>query len=316
MTLNRRKITIFRKLGVSLNLGSENLIWSEISDKSSLSYLILINSRLPRTITVILAGFGISIAGLIFQQISQNKFVSPTTSGSVSGAQLGIALSMVLMPVQKTAIMMIFAFVTSIITTLIFMTILDRIKFREVIYVPLLGMMIASLISSITTIIAYRYNFLQAIQGWMYGSFSLMISGRYELIFIVAIAIMLAFIYAKSFTISAIGQSFATNLGLNYQGVVRLGIFISSLVSSTIVVVVGSIPFLGLIVPNIVVLYAGDNLQKNILDVGLVGVIILLTCDILSRLIIYPYELPIAFVVGILGAFGFILMLLKKGGIS
>ena len=81
MTLNRRKITIFRKLGlvvsililatVSLNLGSENLIWSEISDKSSLSYLILINSRLPRTITVILAGFGISIAGLIFQQISQ-----------------------------------------------------------------------------------------------------------------------------------------------------------------------------------------------------------------------------------------------------
>ncbi len=61
-------------------------------------------------------------------------------------------------------------------------------------------------------------------------------------------------------------------------------------------------------------LYAGDHLEKNILDVGLLGMSMLLICDILSRLLIYPYELPIALVVGVLGTGGFLLLLLGKGG--
>ena len=64
---------------------------------------------------------------------------------------------------------------------------------------------------------AYRYNFLQALQGWFYGSFSLVIAGRFELIYFVVAAMVVAFMYAKAFTIAAVGETFATNLGLAYE---------------------------------------------------------------------------------------------------
>lgn len=299
---------------ISLSLGVEKIIWQDIWNPSSFSYLILWKSRMPRTISILIAGFGISISGLIFQQISQNKFVSPTTSGSVSGAQLGIAIGIAFFPGLSTMKMMAMAFIMSLGVTAIFMTILRRLKFKELVYVPLLGLMLGSLVRSLTTLIAYRYNFLQVLQGWFYGSFSLVIAGRYEILYLVIVVLILAFVYAKAFTIAAVGESFATNLGMNYNKIINIGLVLTSIVSASIVIVVGSIPFLGLVVPNIVTLYAGDHLEKNILDVGLFGMMILLMCDIISRLIIYPYELPIALIVGILGCGVFLLLILRSGG--
>ncbi len=312
----RKGLLIFLTLiliGISIAFGSEKLNWNEVFDQTSFSHVILVNSRLPRTLSILISGFGISIAGLIFQQISQNKFVSPTTAGSVSGAQLGVALSMAFIPTRSTAVMMGMAFVSSLMVSFIFMGILKRLKFKELVYVPLLGLMLGSLVTSITTFIAYKFNFLQALQGWFYGSFSLVIAGRFELIYFVIVALVLAFAYAKAFTIASVGESFATNLGVNYQKIVNVGLIITAVVSASVVIVVGSIPFLGLVIPNIVTLYAGDHLEKNILDVGLLGMSMLLICDILSRLLIYPYELPIALVVGVLGTGGFLLLLLGKG---
>jgi len=200
------------------------------------------------------------------------------------------------------------------LVSLVFMAILKHIKFKELIYVPLLGLMISSLVSSLTTFIAYKYNFLQVLQGWFYGSFSLVTSGRYELIYLIIIPVVLAFIYAKAFTIVSVGENFATNLGLNYERITQIGVFLTAIISACIVVVVGSVPFLGLVVPNIVTLYAGDNLEKNILDVVFLGVVILLACDLISRYVIYPYELPIAMVVGVLGTGFFLMILFRKGG--
>lgn len=300
----------------SLKIGVETMKFNEILDKETLSHTLFFYTRLPRTLAILIAGFGIGISGLIFQQISRNKFVSPTTSGSVSGAQLGIAIMIAFIPMQNTFVMMLFAFVASLLVSLVFMGILKRLKFKELIYVPLLGMMLSGVVSSVTTFIAYRYNFLQVLQGWFYGSFSLVTSGRYELLYLIIIPVALAFFYAKAFTIVSVGQNFATNLGLNYDRIVQIGVLITSVVSACIVVVIGSVPFLGLVVPNIVSIYAGDNLEKNILDVGLMGINILLVSDLISRLLIYPYELPIAMVVGVLGTSFFLLTLLRRGGQS
>lgn len=297
----------------SLKIGVEDMSFQEIFDKDSLSHLLFFTTRLPRTISIVIAGFGIAISGLIFQQISRNKFVSPTTSGSVSGAQLGIAIMIAFVPTKSTSLMMVFAFVSSLVVSFIFMGILKRLKFKELVYVPLLGLMLSSLVSSVTTFIAYKYNFLQVLQGWFYGSFSLVTSGRYEMLYLIIIPVLLAFVYAKAFTIASVGESFATNLGLNYDRIVQIGILITSVVSACIVVVVGSVPFLGLVVPNIVAMYAGDHLEKNILDVGLLGINMLLISDLLSRLLIYPYELPIAMIVGVFGTGFFLVTLIRKG---
>lgn len=305
-------LTVFL-IYISLTLGVEDIHWKEITDKESFSFLLLFYSRIPRTISILIAGFGISIAGLIFQQISRNKFVSPTTAGTVSGAQLGMALCIAFVPNRTTFLLMLFALVVALIVSSVFMGMLRRLKFKELIYVPLLGLMLGSVIQAISTLIAYRYGFLQTLQSWMYGSFSLVTSGRYEILYVIIPVLVVAFIYAKAFTIASVGESFATNVGLNYNKIVHLGIVITSVVSACVVIVVGTIPFLGLVVPNIVSLYAGDHIEKNILDVGLVGMITLLICDILSRMLIYPYEIPIALVVGVLGTGVFLLLLLVRG---
>lgn len=95
------------------------------------------------------------------------------------------------------------------------------------------------------------------------------------------------------------GKDFAVNLGLNYNQVLYLGLLIVAVVSSIIIVSVGVIPFLGLIIPNIVTLYLGDNLKKVLSHTALLGAVFVLFCDILGRSVIYPYEISINAVVGV-----------------
>ncbi len=305
-------IAVLAMAALSLSIGAQEIVWSDVADPASISHVMFFKSRVPRTLSIVIAGFGMSISGLIYQQISRNKFVSPTTAGSVSGAQLGIALSIALFGNLPTVGKMGFAFGFSLLVTGIFMAIMSRLKFKERIYVPLLGMMLGSFVSAITTFIAYRSDALQVLQGWFLGSFSLVTSGRYELLWLVVPAILLSYLYAKAFTIAGMGENFAVNLGLNYQKVVGIGMGLISLVSASVVIVVGSIPFLGLVIPNLVSLYAGDNLEKNLLDVGLLGTLFLLASDVLCRRIIYPYELPIALVVGVLGCGIFLGLVIRR----
>lgn len=316
---NKIKIEAFCLVGavialiiLSLSIGVEKIVWADIKNKESITYTILTLSRIPRTISILIAGFGMSIAGLVFQQISRNKFVSPTTSGVINGAQLGIAVGLVFFPTLPTHWMMIFSFSSAMLVALLFMKLLQEIRFQELIYVPLLGMMIGSLISSITTFLGYKFNFMQTIQGWFFGSFSLVMQGRYEILYIAIPSIIGCFIYAKAFTIAGMGKDFSTNLGMNHKKIVNLGLLLISLVSASVVIVVGSIPFLGLVIPNMVAAKNGDNLEKNIVEVGLVGMIFLLICDIFCRTIIYPYELPIALVVGVIGCGLFMMQLLRQ----
>ncbi len=298
---------------LSLNIGVERIDFSEINIIGTLSNTLFYKSRLPRTISIIIAGFGISLSGLIFQHISRNKFVSPTTSGSVSGAQLGVAITMVLFSNASTITMMIVAFITSLGTTLLFMNILGKLRLKSIIFIPLLGVMLGGVIKSITTLIAYRFNFLQVLEGWFYGSFSLVISGRYEVLYIIVPALILTFIYAKAFAIVGMGRDFSINLGIKYKVIINIGLVLISIINASTVIVIGSIPFLGLVIPNIVTIIMGDNLNRNILSVGMSGVIFLFICDIFARTVRFPFELPVGIVVGILGCGIFLTILLKRG---
>lgn len=297
---------------VSLSIGAQKIEFHEIFTENSIAQVIFLKSRVPRTISIVIAGLGMSISGLIYQQISRNKFVSPTTAGSVSGAQLGVVISLAFFGSMSTIGKMLFAFLFSLLTTGIFMGLLNRLKFKELVYVPLLGLMLGSFIGAITTFIAYRLDALQVMQGWFLGSFSLVTSGRYEMLWLVIPAIVLSFVYARAFTIVGMGESFSTNLGLNYKRITAIGMILISLVSASVVIVVGSIPFLGLVIPNIVSLYAGDHLEKNLMDVGLLGTLFLLISDVLCRRIIYPYELPMSLVVGVIGCGIFLAMIVHR----
>lgn len=273
---------------------------------------ILFLSRLPRLIATIIAGMSMSISGLIMQQLSRNKFVSPTTAATVDSAKLGVLAALILFPAASSLSKMMISFLFALTGTFLFMGLLRRIKFKNVVFVPLLGIMLGNIINSITTFFAYRYDLVQNISTWMMGNFSMIIQGRYELLYISIPLLIVAILYANKFTIAGMGEDFATNLGLNYRQVVNIGIALVAINAATVIITVGQIPFVGLIVPNIVSIYRGDHLRHNIITTGLFGAVFLLATDIVSRLIIYPYEIPIGLTVGVIGSMVFLYLLFRR----
>lgn len=273
---------------------------------------ILLISRFPRLVSIIIAGVSLGICGLIMQQISRNKFVSPTTAGTMDWARLGILIALMLFAGESPIIKMLIAFVFALGGTFLFMRILNMIKFKDAIFIPLIGLMLGNIVSSITTFFAMKYDLIQNMSSWLQGDFSLIMEGRYELLYISIPMVIVAYLYANKFTIAGMGEDFSINLGLNHKKVVNIGLIIVALVSSVVLLTVGMIPFLGLIIPNIVSLYRGDNLKNSLTHTALLGAVFVLFCDILGRVIIYPYEIPIGVMVGVIGSGVFLYLLVRR----
>ena len=296
---------------ISLFIGAIDIKPSDLLDWDSDKTQVFLISRVPRLIAIILAGAGMSIAGLIMQSLSRNKFVSPTTAGTLDAAKLGILISMLFFSNVTYTQQIIFSFAFALVGTLVFMQILDRIKFKDVIFVPLIGIMYGNILSSVTTFLGYEADLLQNISSWLMGSFTLVISGRYELLYVSIPAVILAYLYANKFTVAGMGEDFAKNLGLSYKFVLNIGLILVAIISTTVVLTVGVIPFLGLIVPNIVSLYMGDNLRKVIPHTAVLGIVFLLICDIIGRIVVHPYEIPVNVTVAVIGSAIFLILLFR-----
>ncbi|QPQ34039.1 MULTISPECIES: ABC transporter permease [unclassified Lysinibacillus] len=296
---------------VSLFIGVVNIKPSDLLDFGSEETRLFLISRIPRLVAILLAGAGMSIAGLIMQSLSRNKFVSPTTAGTLDATKLGVLISMMFFTNVTYFQKISFAFIFALAGTLMFMQILNRIKFKDAIFIPLIGLMFGNILSSITTFFAYKADIIQNISAWLQGDFSLIMKGRYELLYISVPVLIMAYIYANRFTVAGMGEDFAKNLGLSYKFVVNLGLVLVALVTTTVVLTVGVIPFLGLIIPNIISLFKGDNLAKTLPHTALLGMSFLLFCDIIGRVLIFPYEIPISMTVGVIGSAIFLIMLFR-----
>ncbi|MCU7557430.1 iron chelate uptake ABC transporter family permease subunit [Macrococcus capreoli] len=289
----------------------------EISPKSLMhltenQWNVLLNSRFPRTLSIILAGAALSVAGLLMQQLTRNKFVSPTTAGTMDFAKLGVLVSMIFFTEVHILIKLTMSILAAVIGTLSFMWIVKKIKYKDAIFIPLVGLMLGNIVSSIATFLALRFNVVQSLSNFFVGDFSMITKGRYEVLILIVPMVILVYIFAHHFTIVGMGESFSKNLGISYEKMMHLGVIIAAVVSATVVVTIGILPFLGLIVPNIVAIYAGDHLERAVPYTALLGAIIVMIADIFSRLIIFPYEIPIGLTLGILGSVVFLVILLKR----
>ncbi|HCL4437805.1 ABC transporter permease [Clostridium botulinum] len=298
----------------SIFIGVKDISFIDIFNSDDVKLKVLLISRIPRLISIIVVGVSMSIAGLIMQQISRNKFVSPDTASTIDSAKLGVLVALMIFPSATLTEKMIVSFIFSLLGTFLFMKILKKIKVKNSIFIPLVGIMLGNIIDSITTFFAYKYNLIQSIASWLQGDFSLIIKGNYELIYFSLPLVVIAFIYANKFTVAGMGEDFSKNLGVNYNRIINIGLVIVALISSLVVITVGKIPFLGLIVPNIVTLYKGDNLKNSLCSTALLGAVFLLGCDILGRLVIYPYEISIGLVVGVIGSIVFLYLLFRRNG--
>ena len=297
---------------ISLTIGVGTIDWLALVKGQTSEFMLLSTSRIPRTAALIIAGAGMSISGVILQQITQNKFVAPTTAGTLDAAKMGLLVAMVFVPGLDFIGKLLLAFLFTFILSLVYLKIIERIQFKSVIYVPIVGLMYGAILYSITTFVAVNLNIVQDVNAWLIGDFSGVLSGNYELIYLSLPAVVITYLYSSRFSVVGMGRDFSKNLGLNYLQIMRLGIFCAALSVSTIVITVGAIPFLGLIIPNLVSLMMGDNLRKTLPIIALMGAVFLLACDIIGRLVIYPFEVPIGLTAGIVGALLFLILLLRR----
>ncbi|WP_320198855.1 ABC transporter permease [Agrobacterium sp. rho-13.3] len=296
---------------ISLGIGAGNVSVTTLWVPSDSTELLAI-SRLPRTLAAVLAGAGLAIAGLIMQAIARNRFVEPATAGTAQSAEFGILLVTILWPAATLGYKAIIASLAALAGTGVFLMTAHRLPPTQPYLVPLFGLVYGGVIGAATTFIAWQADLLQYLSVWSNGDFSGVLRGRYELLWLGALLVVAAWFIAERLTIMALGRETSISLGINYQRMLQIGLVIISVISAVTVVVIGVIPFVGLVVPNLVSRLIGDNMRNTLPVTALFGAILTLSCDILGRIIRFPYEIPVGTTMGVVGAILFLLLLFRR----
>ncbi len=296
----------------SLFIGVSDINVSDLLQADSSKMLLFVESRVPRLAAILLSGSAMGVVGLIMQSLVRNRFVAPTTAGTVDAASLGLVVATIWFAGVSVFLKMTIAVIFALAGTALFMTLVQRLRYADIIVVPLIGIMLGGVIQAAATFLALRYDLLQSLSAWTNGDFSGILRGRYELLYLVGAMTVAAYLFANRFTLAGMGRDVAVNLGVNYHRVLYGGMALAASVSAVVVVVVGGIPFLGLVVPNLVTMAMGDNLRRVLPVTAVSGAFFVLVCDIVSRTIRFPYEIPVGTVVGVVGGAIFLALLLRS----
>ncbi|WP_373819467.1 ABC transporter permease [Glaesserella sp.] len=310
-SLNRINFLILITLcPISMATGVADFQWSAVFSNTEQMQVLLI-SRLPRTLAVLLVGATLAVAGMVLQIVLKNRFIEPNMIGATQSAGIGILVASLLFPASALIVKMSIATVSALIGIGIFTLLLHRLPPQQQLLVPLVGIVFGNIIDAIGTFIAYETDSIQLLSIWTSGDFSGVLAGRYELLWLTAGLAFVVYVLADRLTITGLGRNISTSLGINYRQMTWIALIVVAMITSVVVVTVGQIPFIGLVVPNIISRLAGDRLRRNLPSVVLLGANLVLACDILGRIINTPYEVPISTVFGILGTVIFLYLLFK-----
>lgn len=296
---------------LSLLVGVEKITFIDLFQPDSLQATVLLSVRLPRTVSLVLAGASLSISGLVMQQLTQNKFVSPTTAGTMDSARLGILVSLLFFDGTSVIGQTVLAFLFAIAGTMTFTSILNALKLKNSVMVPLIGMMFGSIVGSLATFLAYQHDLIQNVSSWLQGNFSLISSENYSLIWISLPVLILVYLFAQRFAVMGMGEEIAVGLGISYKAMQVSAILLVALASSAVILTVGNIPFVGVVIPNIVAMRKGDHFKKIVFPTALTGALFLLICDVIGRIVIAPYEMPVSLIAGTIGSMLFLFLLFR-----
>ena len=295
----------------SLAVGGYDISLSDLWTAGSAQEMFLI-SRVPRTVALVLAAAAMGVSGTVMQMITRNRFVEPTTTGSAQWSALGILLMLLVWPQAPVLVKMTVASAFAFAGTMVFLALLRRVALRSSVVVPLVGMMLGSLVGAVTLLLATRAELQQSLAAWRSGGFNSITAGHYEPLYAAGAVVLLVFCCAQWFTVAGLGPDVARNLGLDHDRVVLLGSAAVALATGVTGVVVGFLPFVGLVVPNLVSVLRGDDVRANLPVVVLVSAALVIGCDLIGRTVVFPLEIPVSVVLGVVGALGFVGLVLVR----
>lgn len=304
-------LTLLAVLGalgfVSLGLGVASLSGGDTG------WLLQV-SRFPRTAAAILAGAGLALAGVVVQQVVQNRLVEPSLTGTPEAAMMGLLAVTLIAPGMAVAGKMLIAAASALAGMFGFLALAARVPRHDPMLLPIVGLVYGGILGAMVTYAAWQTDLLQYLSIWQLGEFSGVTQGRYEWLWIVALLAMLLYGVADRITILGLGEAQARSLGLNFTQTRAVGLIVVSGLTALVLVTVGAFPFVGLVAPNLVSRWRGDNLRANLPIIGLGGAILVLAADIIGRLVRYPFEIPAATIFAVFGAGVFLWLLHAASG--
>ena len=283
-------------------------------DKTSLTYILIMTIRLPRMLGAIIAGMGLSVAGVILQGVMNNALASPNTIGVNSGAGFFVMLAMMLFPHSGYATS-IASFVGALLTTLAIYALAYMADSSRTTII-LAGITVSSFLNAgINTIKLINTDITLNITSFLMGTLSGLTFNKIALpaIGIIA-AVLVSLILAKPLNILSLGDDYARSLGLNVPLTRFFLLVLSSIMAGLVVSFAGLLSFIGLIVPHICRTLFGSDARYLLPTSALLGASFVLICDIIGRLIAAPYELPAGIIMAFIGGPFFMYLLLKKKG--
>ena len=274
---------------------------------------IIINLRLSRTLVAALSGIGLSLSGLLYQEIFQNKLTSPDLLGVSSGAALGAAIAITLG--LSSIFVSVFAFLLGIATVVITILISKLFKNGSSITLILAGIIVGGFMSAALSLVKYFADpttTLASITYWLMGSFeNSTMKIVYVMLPIVVVSCVVLLVLSWRINIVALGQEEAQTKGINYKLYRYLIIGIATLLTACAVAFNGTISWVGLVIPHIVRLISGRDTRRSIPLCITFGGLFMIIVDIISRTFTKS-EIPLSAITGLLGTVIFVVILLSK----
>lgn len=274
---------------------------------------VILKLRLPRTIVAGLTGIALSVSGLLYQEVFQNKLTSPDLLGVSSGAAVGASLAIILG--LSSAFVSIFAFVAGVGTVLLTMLLSRLFKNGSSITLVLAGIIVGGFMSALLSVIKFLADpmtTLASITYWLMGSFeNSTMSYVWILLPIVAICCIFLIVVSWRINIVAMGREQAQTKGVPYAVYRILIIGVATLLTATAVSFSGTIGWIGLVIPHVVRTIVGSDARRTIPLCITFGGVFMIIVDILSRSFTNQ-EIPLSAVTGVIGTIIFVIILIMK----
>jgi len=284
---------------------------------------IILNYRLPKAITAIIVGSGLSISGLLMQTLFRNPLAGPFVLGISSGASLGVAI-LILGASFLGANITAYAFtnwghaIAAIVGAFLVLSavMLAAIKVRNTMSILIIGLMFGSLTAAVISVLAYfsSANQLQQYLFWSFGSLGNLSWKEISVLTLTFfIGISLVIFIIKPLNSLLLGENYAKSMGVNVKRTRNLILISTSLLTGVITAFSGPIAFIGLAVPHLTKLLFNTSNHKILLPaVAISGAIIMLICDSIAQLPNSEYTLPINAITSLFGAPIIIWLLVRK----
>lgn len=315
-------VLLVAAIACSLKYGAVSSSWQEVVnsfqqfDQTNQVHQLIQHLRIPRMLASLLVGAAFSTSGALMQGVTNNPIADSGLLGINAGAGLGLALTFVFVRSPKPPLAIAASFCGAAVALLIIYTASNRITFaRSPIRMVLLGAAISSFFSAISQSLSLIFNLNQDITFWFVGGTGNITENQVKVAFpIVAIGLILACLNSRQVTLLSMGDETAISLGKNPQKIRELSLFCVLLLAGTAVSLVGTISFVGLIIPHVVRFFVGHDYRWVIPASALFGSLFFVTADILARLVAPPLETPVGVLVTIIGV-PLLLLQVRRGSV-